>query len=342
MAQATPLAAVFGCAGTALSDDERAFFRETNPLGLILFARNCETPDQIRALITDFCDTVGRGDAPALIDQEGGRVARLKPPHWRAAPPLGTFGKLAARSPKKAEEAARLNGRLIAAELHDLGITVDCAPVLDVPQPGAHDVIGDRAAGPSADLAILVGRATAEGLMAGGVLPVIKHIPGHGRANADSHKSLPVVETPAEDLAVEDFAPFRALRSMPWGMTAHVLYRALDEHHPATTSHAIIDSVIRDFIGFDGVLTTDDLSMEALDGTPKERAEAALHAGCDIVLHCNGKMPEMQQVAEGCQPLSAHARERVARGENLRHAPEPFDRDAAQARLDELLAPKRR
>lgn len=342
MARTKPLAAIFGCSGPALTESERAFFHETNPLGLILFARNCETPDQIRALIVDFCETVGRGDAPALIDQEGGRVARLRPPHWRESPPAARFGRLAAKSPSRAVEAARLNARMIAAELHALGITIDCAPVLDVPQPGAHDIIGDRAPGRSADLAILIGRAIAEGLMDGGVLPVIKHIPGHGRANADSHEALPVVDATAEDLALEDFAPFRALRAMPWAMTAHVLYRALDKKNPATTSPAIVESIIRGHIGFDGVLVTDDLSMKALKGTPGERTRAALHAGCDVVLHCNGDMPEMQNVAENCEPLSAHAEDRVARAEALRGLPDELDMDGAMRRLDELLAGKGR
>lgn len=337
MAKRFPLSAVFGCSGSVLSDAERDFFADADPLGFILFGRNCESPNQIRALVDSLRSCVGRADAPVLIDQEGGRVARLRPPHWRAAPAMARFGELARKSSVRATEAAWLNARLLAADLHDLGITVNCAPVLDVPQAGAHDIIGDRACATSPDLVMLIGGAFADGLMEGGVLPVMKHIPGHGRAVADSHESLPVVETPLSQLASVDFSPFRALRDLPWAMTAHVLYRGLDEKNPATISSAIIETVIRDHIGFDGVLITDDLSMKALSGTVGSRTKAALKAGCDLVLHCNADMAEMQAVAGACHRLSAKTRERIERGESMRRAATPIDRPTVSARLAELI-----
>jgi len=337
MAGSLPLAAVLGCSGPSLTGAERDFFRDADPLGFILFARNCKNPRQVRALVDSLRACVGRADAPVLIDQEGGRVARLGPPHWRAAPAMARFGEMARHSSIKATEAAWLNARLIAADLHDLGITVDCAPVLDVPHAGAHDVIGDRAPGTSADIAMMVGGAFADGLLEGGVLPVIKHIPGHGRAAADSHHALPVVRTPVTELASTDFSPFRALSDLPWAMTAHVLFTALDDRRPATTSRAVVDTVIRHHIGFDGVLITDDLSMKALSGTLAERTEAALEAGCDVVLHCNADMAEMREVAAACRPLAARARERLDRGEAMRRAAAPLDRAMATARLAELF-----
>ena len=342
MTTVPPLAAVFGCSGTQLTGDERAFFRDADPLGFILFARNCETPDQVRALVDGMRDCVGRDDAPVLIDQEGGRVARLKPPYWYGAPPAATFGRLTLSNPKRGLESARLNARLIAADLHALGITVNCAPVLDLPHRGAHDIIGDRAAGPSADLAIMVGRAVAEGLLAGGVLPVIKHIPGHGRASVDSHETLPVVDTDPEELAADDFSPFRALKDMPWAMTAHVIYTAFDDEKPATTSHAVVEGVIRDHIGFDGLLVTDDLSMKALSGSPGKRAKRALHAGCDVVLHCNGNSIEMVDIAHACAPMSEKAQERFARAEAMRQPPDELDREATRERLGALMKRKTR
>ena len=337
MAKHLPLSVVFGCSGPVLTDTERDFFADSDPLGFILFGRNCESPNQVRALVDSLRSCVGRADAPVLIDQEGGRVARLRPPHWRSAPPMARFGELARKSSVKATEAAWLNARLLAADLYDLGITVNCAPVLDVPPAGGNDFIGDRACATSPDLAMLIGGAFADGLMEGGVLPVMKHVPGHGRAVADSHEALPVIETPLSQLASMDFTPFRALRDLPWAMTAHVLYRTLDEKNPATTSSAIIESVIRDHIGFDGVLITDDLSMKALSGTMGSRTKAALKAGCDLVLHCNADMTEMKAVAGACRKLSAKTHERVERGEAMRRAAAPLDRPTVSARLAELL-----
>ena len=330
-----PRAAVFGCAGTSLSASERAFFRDANPLAFILFGRNCESPDQVRALVSALRKAVERADAPILIDQEGGRVARLGPPHWRRYPAAANIGAL---SGAQASEAAHLTARLIAADLAALGVTVDCAPVLDVPVAGADPVIGDRAYGGDAALVARLGRAFCEGLLAGGVLPVIKHIPGHGRATADSHRALPVVDCDTAALEANDFAPFRALAAMPWAMTAHILYRALDPAQPATLSAQVIAKTIRASIGFDGVLISDDLSMNALVGALGERARSAIAAGCDLALHCNGDPSEMREIAAATPPLTAAARRRLARGEAMRHAPAGFNRAAAERRLDALMA----
>ena len=340
MANSPHLATVFGCSGPELEDDERRFFRQSDPVGFILFARNCETPDQVRTLVQDLRDSVGRDDAPVLIDQEGGRVTRLKPPHWRAAPAPGRIGELAKVSVPTAAEAAGLNARLIAAELSDLGISVNCVPVLDIPQPGTSSVVGDRACGSDVETVVALGRAIANGMLDGGVLPVIKHMPGHGRAFVDSHHELPSVAADIDELEMMDFAPFQALHDLPWGMTGHILFKAIDKTAPATTSAKIVENVIRGHIGFEGVLATDDLSMNALSGSVGERAAAALSAGCDIALHCNGKMDEMIDVANSCRPLSATSMERIARGEKLRGAPKPLDRASAAARLDELMEGK--
>ena len=326
---------IFGCAGATLSRDERAFFREADPLGFILFARNCEAPDQIRGLVAALRDSLGRGDAPILIDQEGGRVARLKPPHFPAYPSaaeIAALGGLAAR------EAAWLAARLIADDLGQLGITVDCAPVLDVPIAGADPIIGDRAWGDDLRIVAQNGLAMCDGLLAGGVLPVIKHIPGHGRATVDSHRALPVVTTPQATLDSTDFAPFRALSAMPWAMTAHVLYTDIDADLPATLSPRVIADVIRAGIGFEGVLLSDDLSMAALGGKIEARASGALEAGCDLVLHCNGILEEMQAIAAAIGPMSDDARRRVAAAESRREAPRSFDRFATERRLAALLA----
>jgi beta-N-acetylhexosaminidase len=328
------LAAIFGCAGPRLSHAEAAFLREVRPWGFILFKRNVETPDQVRALTTALRQSVDAADAPVLIDQEGGRVQRLGPPNWTRYPPGRAYGELAASDPLLRREIARLGARLMAHDLAGVGINVDCAPVLDVPEPGAHDIIGDRAYGQSAAEVALLGRAAAEGLIAGGVLPVIKHIPGHGRSRADSHLALPVVDAPFEALAARDFVPFRANADMPMAMTAHVVFAALDPDHPATTSRSVIRQVVRGEIGFDGLLLSDDLSMKALSGDFESRARDALAAGCDVVLHCNGAMAEMAAVAKGARPLAgAAARRAKAALGRLATAPEPFDVEAGRARF---------
>lgn len=328
---------IFGVAGPTPSETERGFFADADPLGFILFARNCSTPEQVRTLVDDLRTIVGRADAPVLIDQEGGRVRRLKPPCWRAAPAAAVFGDLCARDERRAVEAAWLNARLIAADLAELGITVDCAPVLDVRHPGAHEIIGDRAFAGEAETVALLGRATCAGLLAGGVLPVIKHIPGHGRAGSDSHEGLPVVDAALADLRRVDFAPFAALADMPMAMTAHVVYAAVDPNAPATTSAAVLGEVVRGLIGFDGLLISDDLCMGALSGTPGERAAAAFAAGCDVVLHCSGDVGEMREVARASSSLSDAAVGRLARARAVPGQAEPLDRAAAERRLAELI-----
>ena len=331
-------AAIYGCEGLELSVPEAAFFRDVQPWGFILFARNIQSPDQVRRLIDALRATVGRDNAPVLIDQEGGRVQRFGPPHWRRYPPGGVFGRLSGGADTQ-REAARLGARLMADDLFRLGVNVDCAPVLDVPQPGAHDIIGDRAYGSTPETVSRLGRAVAEGLIAGGVLPVIKHIPGHGRAAADSHFDLPVVEASAETLESIDFAPFQVLSDMPLAMTAHVLYRALDPRRPATTSRAVIEGVLRGQLGFSGLVMSDDLSMKALSGTLTERARRSLSAGCDVVLHCNGDMAEMKAVAAGVRTLSGKAARRAeAALARIPRRPEPLDRAEAEARFEALLA----
>lgn len=334
----TPAALIVGCAGLSLTDDERRYLARVNPLGFILFARNVDTPGQVRALVDQFRQAVGRADAPVLIDQEGGRVQRLKPPHWRKAPPGEPFAALAGRDAAAATEALRLNFRLIGRELAGLGIDVDCAPVLDVPVPGAHDVIGDRAYGRSPAQVAALGRACMDGLLDEGVLPIIKHIPGHGRAMVDSHLALPVVEASLAELEAQDFPPFKALADAPWAMTAHVVYKAIDPAAPATTSAKAVREIIRGWIGFDGVLVSDDLSMKALGGSFEGRAAAALDAGCDVVLHCNGDMAEMEAIARAIRPLSDRALERLARAAAMKRVPGALDVAAATARVDALLA----
>lgn len=334
---APPGAVIFGCSATTLSDDERAFFKESDPLGFILFARNIESPDQVKALVADLRDAVGRADAPVLIDQEGGRVARLPPPHWRAAPPALRFGELALTDRFVAAEAVALNSRLIAQDLNALGIDVDCLPLLDIPAPDSHGIIGDRAYGDNPDLVAMLGRAACGGLLAGGVLPVIKHIPGHGRARVDSHQDLPIVEASFDELSERDFQPFKALAEMPIAMTAHVIYTDIDPDRPATTSSEVIGKVIRRLIGFDGLLLTDDIGMSALTGAMGLRARASLAAGCDVVLHCSGVMDEMVSVADSVAPMGKAAQDRFQRAREKLRAPEPFDSAAADHHISELL-----
>lgn len=332
-----PAAAILGCAGLSLTDEEKRFFEATNPYGFILFARNVDTPQQVRALVSALRASVGRPDAPVLIDQEGGRVQRLRPPHWRKAPPGEPFARLAETNPAAAREALRLNFRLIGRELADLGIDVDCAPVLDVPVPGAHDVIGDRAYGHSPRQVADLGRAVMDGLLDEGVLPVIKHIPGHGRSMVDSHLHLPVVEASLAELEAQDFPPFRALADAPWAMTAHVVYKALDPHAPATTSAKVVSEIIRGAIGFTGVLISDDLSMKALGGRFEDRATGSLDAGCDLVLHCNGEMAEMEAVARALRPVSDASLERLGKASRQKRIGAPLDVAQSLARLETLL-----
>ena len=328
---------IVGVSGPALQPDETAFLRDERPFGLILFQRNCERPEAIPDLLAAFREAVGRPDAPVLIDQEGGRVQRLKPPRWPRYPAARRFGELERDAPGLGLEAARIAGRLIADDLAALGITVDCLPVLDVPAPGSHDVIGDRAYADGPDAVVRLAQAHVAGLADGGVLPVVKHIPGHGRATADSHFDLPRVSASRETLSAVDFLPFRAFADAPFAMTAHILYEAIDPLRPATVSPVVIEDVIRGEIGFSGCLMTDDVSMQALGGDLDERARRAIEAGCDLVLHCNGRLDEMRAVAAATPPLAGPARDRAARALAARVAPGPIDRAALLSRLSALL-----
>jgi beta-N-acetylhexosaminidase len=310
----SPRAAIFGCAGPDLAPDERAFFRDSNPLGFILFARNVDTPERTRRLVEDLRSCVARAEAPVLVDQEGGRVARLRPPHWRKAPPARLLGELYARNPELGLEAAKLNSRLLAADLASIGADVDCLPVLDIAFPETHAVIGDRAYASQPEPVAALGRAAAEGLVAQGVTPVIKHIPGHGRATVDSHDRLPTVSASREVLERTDFLPFKLLSDLPWAMTGHLLFKAVDPKAAITVSAGGVKDVIRGHIGFDGLLLSDDLSMQALGGSLGDRAAKALAAGCDIALHCNGRMDEMVEVAGRTGPMTGAAEHRFEAG----------------------------
>jgi beta-N-acetylhexosaminidase len=328
---------ITGVSGPELSAAERDFIRAECPWGFILFKRNIETPAQVTRLINELREEIGRPDAPVLIDQEGGRVQRLGPPNWPIYPAGAVFGRLYDIDPAAGLAAARLSARLIAADLDEVGVSVDCLPLADVPVSGANAVIGERAYGTEPAKVAAIARAVTEGLEEGGVLPVLKHIPGHGRATADTHFSLPVVDTSREELEQSDFAPFRALADLPMAMTAHVVFSALDPAQPATTSATIIDEVIRGLIGFQGLLMSDDVSMNALAGSISDRTRALLAAGCDMVLHCNGKLEEMLEVARVTPELSGKALARAGRALLSRKAPQPFDRVKARAELDALV-----
>lgn len=329
-------AAIYGLQGETLAPDEKAFFRDADPWGFILFARNIDRPNQVKALTDSLRDCVGR-NAPVFIDQEGGRVQRLKPPVWRAAPPAERFGVLWEREPECAIEAVRLNHQMLGAELIAVGVDADCAPCLDIRVPGAHDVIGDRAFHTDPDPVRALGAAALDGLLDQGVLGVIKHIPGHGRAGVDSHLDLPVVDADLETLTHTDFAAFQGLDNALMAMTAHVIYSALDPEACATHSADVIARIIRDLMGFDGVLMSDDLSMQALSGSLQQRGERALSAGCDMVLHCNGVMAEMVAVAHGGQRLDGAALSRSEAALAARKPALEFDAALAGERLDQLF-----
>lgn len=313
MSESPSKAIILGASGTALTPDEEAFFRDERPWGFIVFARNIESAGQLRDLAAAMRDCVGRADAPVFVDQEGGRVQRLRPPLAPNYPPASALGALYRRDAGAGLRAAWLMSRLHAFDLLHCGLNADCLPVLDVPVEGAHDVIGDRAYGKDPDTVAAMGRAAMAGLQAGGVLPVVKHIPGHGRAFADSHHALPVVDASLDALRSHDFPPFRALADAPMAMTAHVVYTAIDAERPATTSPKAIADIIRGEIGFDGLLMSDDVSMKALSGDFAARAQAIVAAGCDVVLHCNGLMDEMRAVAGAAPVLSGEALRRAGR-----------------------------
>jgi beta-N-acetylhexosaminidase len=328
---------ITGLSGLTITPLERAFLRDARPWGLIIFKRNISDPKQVTDLAKDFRDAVG-WEAPILVDQEGGRVQRLGPPSWPAYPPGAVYGAIYDRDPASGLAAARLGAHLIASDLRALGIDVDCLPLADVPTPDGDQVIGDRAYGTEPAKVAAIAGAIAEGLLAGGVLPVLKHLPGHGRARADSHKELPVVDTDRATLEQTDFAAFRPLKHLPLGMTAHVVFSAIDAHAPATTSVTMVREVIRGFIGFSGLLMSDDVSMGALSGTIAERSQQALAAGCDVVLHCNGDLAEMSEVASVAPELTGAAAQRAQAALALRSQREEFDVAEARRIFNAMVA----
>lgn len=330
------LAAILGLSGPALTADEARFIRDADPWAFILFARNIDTRAQVRRLTGDLRDAVGR-DALIFVDQEGGRVQRLRDPHWRRYPRASAYGAVHAKDPDAGRRAAYLGYRMIADDLRAVGIDADCAPVLDLPQPGADPIISDRAFGDDIDRIVDLAHAAMAGLMCGGVAPVIKHMPGHGRATVDSHLSLPRIDADAQTLAESDFVPFKRLNAAPMAMTAHVVLSDIDPD-PVTLSRRAIQSVIRDRIGYDGLLMTDDLDMKALTGNNLcAKTTAVLEAGCDVALQCSGKLPDMKAVAEGGRRLSGKSLERARIAELSRLSPQTFDRTDAEAKFDKLM-----
>lgn len=333
-----PRAFICGCSSTVLTADEEAFIRDAEPWGLILFKRNVLDRDQMRALTDRFREIAGRADAAVLIDQEGGRVQRMAANHWRAYPSAARLAAVSA-DPVEQIKVVRLATRLIAHDLAEVGVNVDCLPVLDLPVAGSHAIIGDRAYGEDPETVARLGRAAAEGLMSGGVLPVFKHVPGHGRARSDSHLELPTVELSREELERTDFAPFKANADLPIAMTAHVVFKAIDPERPATLSPVVIEDIVRGHIGFDGLLMSDDLSMKALSGSFRDRARALFAAGVDLALHCNGDLSEAGEVAAETPVLAGRSLERAEKalarvaGERL-----AFDPVEAGAKLAEALA----
>ena len=335
-----PSAAIYDCEGARASAEEKAFFRDVDPWGFIVFARHCQSADDLRAHCDELRECVGREDAPILIDQEGGRVARMAPPVFPEHPPSAVFGDLCRLDPAKAKEAARLNAYLLGRLVSDCGVTVNCVPMVDVPQPDADPVvIGDRAYAKHPDVISALGAEVVAGSLEGGALPVVKHIPGHGRALCDSHHELPRVCASREDLRNADFIPFRALKSAPLAMTAHVVYEAYDAERCATLSPVVVEEVIRGEIGFDGLLMSDDLKMKALDGAMDARMRASFAAGCDVALCCNFDMGEKKESAGGLQDLSGKAAARASAALSQLRPVERSDTSGGYARLEALLKP---
>jgi len=330
-------AAFYGFTGPALTDDERAFFREADPVGFALFQRNCVDREQLKALTDALRELSGRDDVPILIDQEGGRVARLKPPAWPLFPAAEAFARLYDKAPMSAIEACRANARAIGLLLAEVGVNVDALPVLDVRQPGATDIVGDRSLGGEPMQVAALGRAVLEGLASAGIVGIVKHMPGHGRALVDSHKALPFVEAGEDELTV-DLAPFRALADAPMGMTAHLVYTAWDSERPASQSPVVIADIIRGRLGFDGFLMSDDIGMSALSGDFAERARRVLEAGNDAVLHCSGDRAEMEAVASATGPLSEAGEARLARAMASARASDGPSYEELADKRDRLLA----
>lgn len=331
-----PLSCILGLSGTRLKKSESVFLRDANPWGVILFKRNVETPEQLRRLTHDIRDTMGRNTL-IFVDQEGGRVQRLRAPHWRAFPSGDDYAKLYRADKSKGLRACYLGHRLIADDLRAVGITSDCAPVLDLPQPGADPIISDRALGNTPDSIIDMAHAAMAGLMVGGVAPVVKHIPGHGRATVDSHKALPKIEADRETLETSDFLPFRRLNDAPMAMTAHAVYTH-NSRSAVTISRRSLTELIRETIGFDGLLMSDDLDMKALSGDLTRKTERALNAGCDIALQCSGALVDGVSVAKGSQTLAGHALERAVIADSCAEYVTEFDRAQAEAEFDVLMA----
>ena len=331
-------AAIYGFEGLELTASERAFFRDCDPAGFILFKRNCESREQLRRLTDSLRDLTGRPEVPILIDQEGGRVARMKPPEWPAFPAALRFAELYAIAPSSAIEAARANARAIGLMLRDVGVNVDALPLLDVRQEGASDIIGDRALGSAPMQVSALGRAVLDGLASAGVVGIVKHIPGHGRALVDSHHELPIV-TASADALEEDLEPFERLSSAPMGMMAHVVYTAWDPQHPASQSPTVIEQIVRQRIGFGGFLMSDDSNMNALTGTQAERASACVAAGCDVALPCNGVLADNMEIAGALGEISIDGAERLARAmATTMIEPEGPDFAESIAKRDSLLA----
>jgi beta-N-acetylhexosaminidase len=332
------LAAIYGFAGPALNEDEHRFFRDADPAGFIVFRRNVENPDQLLRLTDSLRELTGRDDVPILVDQEGGRVARMRPPEWPAFPAAERFADLYQRAPSSGIEAVRANARAIGLMLRLVGINVDALPLLDVRQPGASDIIGDRALGSDPMQVSALGRAVLDGLASAGVVGIVKHMPGHGRALVDSHHELPIVTATAEELET-DLEPFERLASAPMGMMAHVVYTAWDAERPASQSPIVIDDIVRQRIGFDGFLMSDDSNMNALKGTPGERAAACVRAGCDVALPCNGVLADNVDVASQVGEISIEGAERLARAmAGTRIEIEDLDFPEEISRRDQLLA----
>ncbi len=330
---------IFSCEGLVLTAQEKEFFASEKPLGFILFARNIDNPEQVRALVNALRASVGRADAPVLLDQEGGRVQRLRSPHWFEAPAFGLLGQLYDLDAAKGIEACRLATALICDDLNGVGITVDCSPCLDLALPVTSSVIGDRSFHADPNIVAKLGAVVALEFIENGIIPVIKHIPGHGRGTVDSHLELPVVDAGIEELVSTDFAPFKQLGHSPWGMTAHIVFKQIDPERPATQSAKVVTDIIRNQIGFDGLLLTDDLNMNALDGPLEKRAERALEAGVDVVLHCSGKLDEMKSVAQACGPLQDASLKRYHAAQSMIQPPpqDTFSSSQMKARLDHLL-----
>lgn len=330
---------IFGADGLVLTGEERSFFADVGPAGYILFARNCKDPAQVKDLIAEMKHLAAHDRVMVMIDQEGGRVQRLRPPNWQERPSAADFGAIYAKDPDLALEAIRLNAQLIALELGELGINVNCAPVADIRWPGAHEVIGDRAYSGNAKEVAIMARAVCEGHLDGGVLPVVKHMPGHGRTQTDSHNSLPIIDIAWHELGSTDFYPFIALSDMPLGMTAHIVLSCVDPERPVSTSQKAIRDVIRGTFGFDGVLFSDDIGMNALEGSAGERAANCLHAGCDLVLHCNGDMAERKSViaAVNAIPVDHGTRRRVDSAFAMLQQPKGIDIGGSADRINNIL-----